>query len=63
MAAHLLVPLLRVALYRVRVLFDWCLAIGELLIPATRVVHRNFHFLLRLSVSPFPQAEPHQCST
>lgn len=62
MAAHLLVTL-RVALYRVRVLFDWCLAIGELLIPATLVVHRHFHFLLRLPVSPFPQAEPHQCST
>ena len=63
MAAHLLVPLLRVALYRVRVLFDWSLATRELLIPAPLVVHLSFHFLLRLPVSPFPQAEPHQCST
>jgi hypothetical protein len=32
MAAHLQFPLLRVALHRVRVLFDWSLAIGVWLV-------------------------------
>jgi hypothetical protein len=51
MTAHLL-----------RGVINWSLTIGELLIPATTVVYRNFQSPLCLPVSPFPQAAPHQYS-